>query len=43
MGLDVKETLINILMVYGQLANDESHLYIKEMKRDGRLMEEFFG
>ena len=43
MGLDVKETPINILMVYGKLANDESCLVINEMKRDGRLMEEFFG
>ena len=41
MGLDVKETLTNILMVYGQLANEESRLVINEMKRFTSLSVDF--
>ncbi len=43
MAMDVKATLANIFVTQGQLSSDEAENVIKQMRRTGQLMEEYFG
>jgi len=43
MALDVKEKLLNIFISRGQMNHEESLSTIQQMRRTGRLMEEYFG
>ena len=43
MALDVKQKMINILMARGQMKHDKALDLIQQMRRNGRLMEEYFG
>jgi sulfite reductase alpha subunit-like flavoprotein len=39
----VKQILVNILMEHGGCSLDDATSFIKNLKRTGRLMEEYFG
>ena len=43
MALDVKQSLRQILTACGKMSKGEALAYIQQMKRTGRLMEEYFG
>ena len=43
MALDVKEKLLNILISRGQMNHEDGLATIQQMRRTGRLMEEYFG
>ena len=43
MALDVKEKLLNILKSRGQMNHEDGLATIQQMRRTGRLMEEYFG
>ena len=43
MALDVKQRLNSILMTKGQMSFDDAEAAIYQMRRTGRLMEEYFG
>ena len=43
MALAVREKLVTILMKFGQMSQNEGQSMVQQMRRTGRLTEEYFG
>ena len=43
MALAVREKIVNILMKFGQMSQAEGQSMVQQMRRTGRLTEEYFG